>query len=47
MKLEKNQQHYQKEFDSNPIYKKKYLKTEIKSKHGKINNNFQNNKIPK
>ena len=36
-----------KEFDSKPIYNKKYIKTKIKSCYGKINTNFQNNKIPK
>ena len=36
-----------KEFDSNPVYIKKYLRTKIKSYKGKINTNFHNNKIPK
>ena len=35
-----------KEFDSKPEYDEKYLKTKIKSYNGKININFQNNKIP-
>ena len=30
-----------KEFESEPAYNKKYLKTEIKSYQGKINTNFQ------
>ena len=36
-----------KEFDSDPVYNKKYLKAKIKSYNGKINTNFHNNKIPK
>ena len=36
-----------KEFDSNLVYIKKYLRTKIKSYKGKINKNFCNNKIPK
>ena len=36
-----------KEFDSNPVYIKKYLRTKIKSYKGKINTNFHNIKIPK
>ena len=36
-----------KEFDSEPVYNKKYLKAKIKSYNGKINTNFHNNKIPK
>ena len=36
-----------KEFDSEPVYNEKYLKTIIKSYNGKINTNFHNNKIPK
>ena len=36
-----------KEFNSEPVYNKKYLKTRIKSYKGKINTNFLNNKIPK
>ena len=36
-----------KEFDSNLVYIKKYLRTKIKSYKGKINTNFYNNKIPK
>ena len=35
-----------KEFDSEPIYNEKYLKTKLKSYKGKINANFHNNKIP-
>ena len=37
----------QKEFDSNPVYNEKYIRTKIKSYNGKINANFHNNKIPK
>ena len=36
-----------KEFDSEPVYNKKYLKPKIKSYHRKINTHFHNNKIPK
>ena len=36
-----------KEFDSDPVYNKKYLKAKIKSYNGKINTNFHNDKIPK
>ena len=36
-----------KEFDSEPAYNVKYLKTKIKFSNGKINTNFQSNKIPK
>ena len=36
-----------KEFDSEPVYNEKYLKAKIKSYDGKINTNFQNNKILK
>ena len=32
---------------SNPVYNKKSWRTKIKSYNGKINTNFQNNKIPK
>ena len=31
-----------KEFDSNPVYNKKYLRTKIKSYNGKINTSFHN-----
>ena len=37
----------QKEFDSNPVYNEKYIRTKIKSYNGKINANFHNKKIPK
>ena len=36
-----------KEFDSEPVYNKKYLKAKIKSDNGKVNTSFRNNKIPK
>ena len=36
-----------KEFDSKLVYNEKYLKIKIKSHNGKINKNFQNNKIRK
>ena len=36
-----------KEFDSNSVYNKNYLKTKTKSGSGKINTNFHNNKILK
>ena len=35
------------EFDSKPVYNKKYLKAKIKSYNKKINTNFHNNTIPK
>ena len=35
-----------KEFDGKPVYNEKYLKAKIKSYNGKINTDFQNNKIP-
>ena len=38
---------FKKEFDSEPVYNKKYLKAKMKSYNGKINTNFYNNKIPK
>ena len=34
------------EFDSKPLYNKKYLKTKIIFYNGKINTNFHNDKIP-
>ena len=36
-----------KELDSKPVYNEKYLKTKINYYNGKINPNFQNNKIAK
>ena len=36
-----------KEFDSEPVYNEKCLKTKIKSFNGKINTNFHYNKIPR
>ena len=44
---EKNKNSIKKEFDSEFIYNRKYLKAKIKSYNGKINTNFHNNKIPK
>ena len=38
---------YRKDFDSEPVYNKKYLKPKIKSNNGKINTNLCNNKTPK
>ena len=38
---------FRKEFDSEPLYHEKYLKTKLKSYNGKINANFHNNKISK
>ena len=32
-----------KEFDSEPVYDEKYLRTKIKSYNGKVNSNFRNN----
>ena len=34
-----------KEFDSQPVYNEKYLKTKINSYNGKINTSFHNNEI--
>ena len=36
-----------KEFDSNPVYDEKYIKTKLKSYNGKINTNCHGNKILK
>ena len=36
-----------KEFESEPVYNEKYLKTEIEPYHGKINTSFHNDKIEK
>ena len=44
---EKVKNNIKKEFDIEPAYNKKYLKTKIKSYNGKIDTNFHNNKIPK
>ena len=44
---EKVSDNINKEFDSEPVYNEKYLKTKIKSYKGKININFYNKKIPK
>ena len=35
------------DFDSEPVYNEKYLKTKLKSYNGKINTNFHSSKIPK
>ena len=43
---EKVENSLKKEFDSEPVYNEKYLKTKTKSYIGKINTNFHNNKIP-
>ena len=37
----------EKEFDSNPVYIGKYIKTEIKVYNKKIKTNFHDNKMPK
>ena len=34
-------------FDSEPVYREKYLKTKIKSSEVKINTNFHDDEIPK
>ena len=47
MKFGKSQEYYQKEFDGEPVYNKKYLKTIIESYMGKINTNFHNKEILK
>ena len=44
---EKVKNNLKKEFDNEPVYNEKFLKAKIKSYIGKINSNFQNNKIPK
>ena len=44
---EKVKNSMKKEFDSEPVYKEKYLKAKIKSYNGKINTKFHNNEIPK
>ena len=44
---EKNRNNIKKEFDSELVYSEKYLKAKTKSYNGKINTNFDNNKIPK
>ena len=44
---EKVKNSLKKEFNSEPVYNKKYLKGKIKSNNGKISKNFGNNKIPK
>ena len=36
-----------KEFDSEPVYNEKHLKTKIEYCNGRINKNFLNNEIPK
>ena len=36
-----------KEFDSNPVYDEKYMKTKLKSYNGKIHTNCHDNKILK
>ena len=43
----KNIDSLKREFDSKPVYNKKYLKAIIKYHERKINTNFHNNKIPK
>ena len=48
MKLaKKTKNSIKKKFDNEPIYNEKYLKAKRKSFNGKINKNFQNNKITK
>ena len=44
---EKVENSLKKEFASEPVYNKKYLKAKIKSYNGKINTNFHDIKIPK
>ena len=44
---EKVKNNLKKEFDNEAVYNEKFLKAKIKSYIGKINSNFQNNKIPK
>ena len=47
MKFGKKLKIVSKNFDSEPVYNEKHLKTKIKSYNGKINTNFHNSKIPK
>ena len=42
-----SQKQHQKNFDNEPKYNEKHLKTKIKTYKGKINANFNNNKISK
>ena len=42
---EKLRNSIKKEFDSEPVYNEKYLKTKTESQKGKINTNFHNNKL--
>ena len=42
---EKVKNSLKKDFDSEPVYNKKYLKAKIKSYEGKLNTVFYNNKI--
>ena len=44
-KWEKVKNSLKKEFNSEPVYNKKYLKAKIKSNNGKMSKNFDNNKI--
>ena len=44
---EKNRNSIKREFESEPVYNGKYLKTKIKSQKEKINKNFHKNKVPK
>ena len=44
---EKGKDSLKNESDSEPVYKKKYLKAKIKSYNGKTNTKFHNNKIRK
>ena len=46
-KISKRLKCYSKEFDSDPVYNKEYLKAKIKFYNEKINTHSQNNKIPK
>ena len=43
---EKLRNSIKKEFDSEPVYNEKYLKTKTESQKGKINTNFHNKKLP-
>ena len=44
---EKVRNSVKKEFNSEPVYNKKYVRTKIKPYKGKFNINFRNDKIPK
>ena len=46
LKNSKKVTNIQKEFDSNPVYNEKKIKTKIKVYNKKVNTNFHGSKIP-